>query len=51
MAASLTERSLMAIDWKGSQKYKKAEKKVWKILKSDPEVAGYVRQVGNFCQV
>ncbi|XP_061270238.1 probable serine carboxypeptidase CPVL isoform X2 [Bos javanicus] len=51
VAASLTERSLMAMDWKGSQKYKKAGKKVWKILKSDPEVAGYVRQVGNFCQV
>ncbi|KAF4020154.1 hypothetical protein G4228_012154, partial [Cervus hanglu yarkandensis] len=51
VAASLTERSLMAVDWKGSQKYKKAEKKVWRILKSDPEVAGYVRQVDNFCQV
>ncbi|KAG5210383.1 hypothetical protein JEQ12_015577 [Ovis aries] len=51
VAASLTERSLMAMDWKGSQKYKKAEKKVWKILKSDLEVAGYVRQVDNFCQV
>ncbi|XP_065795253.1 probable serine carboxypeptidase CPVL isoform X3 [Muntiacus reevesi] len=51
VAASLTERSLMAMDWKGSQKYKKAEKKVWRILKSDPEVAGYVRQVDNFCQV
>ncbi|XP_043319252.1 probable serine carboxypeptidase CPVL isoform X4 [Cervus elaphus] len=50
VAASLTERSLMAVDWKGSQKYKKAEKKVWRILKSDPEVAGYVRQVDNFCQ-
>ncbi|KAB0375476.1 hypothetical protein FD755_012119 [Muntiacus reevesi] len=50
VAASLTERSLMAMDWKGSQKYKKAEKKVWRILKSDPEVAGYVRQVDNFCQ-
>ncbi|XP_040328301.1 putative serine carboxypeptidase CPVL isoform X2 [Herpailurus yagouaroundi] len=51
VAASLTERSLMAMKWKGSQKYKQAERKVWKIFKSDNEVAGYVRQVDDFCQV
>ncbi|XP_044102235.1 probable serine carboxypeptidase CPVL isoform X4 [Neovison vison] len=51
VAASLTERSLMAMKWKGSQKYKQAERKVWKILKSDNEVAGYVRQVDDFSQV
>ncbi|KAF6085624.1 carboxypeptidase vitellogenic like [Phyllostomus discolor] len=51
MAASLTERYLMAVNWKGSQEYRRAERKVWKILKSDQEVAGYVRQVGNFHQV
>ncbi|XP_025785081.1 probable serine carboxypeptidase CPVL [Puma concolor] len=50
VAASLTERSLMAMKWKGSQKYKQAERKVWKIFKSDNEVAGYVRQVDDFCQ-
>ncbi|KAF6085626.1 carboxypeptidase vitellogenic like [Phyllostomus discolor] len=51
MAASLTERYLMAVNWKGSQEYRRAERKVWKILKSDQEVAGYVRQVGNFHQL
>ncbi|XP_008259795.2 probable serine carboxypeptidase CPVL isoform X3 [Oryctolagus cuniculus] len=51
VAASLTERSLMAMDWKGSQEYRKAERKVWRIFKTDIEVAGYVRQVGDFHQV
>ncbi|XP_066094840.1 probable serine carboxypeptidase CPVL [Saccopteryx bilineata] len=51
VAASLTERSLMAMDWKGFQDYKTAERKVWKIFRSDKEVAGYVRQVGDFYQV
>lgn len=51
VAAALTERSLLAMDWKGSQEYRKAKRKVWKIFKSDSEVAGYVRQVGDFTQV
>lgn len=41
----------MAMNWKGSQKYKKAKRKVWKIFKTDDEVAGYVRQVDDFHQV
>ena len=51
VAASLTEHYLMAVNWKGAQEYRKAERKIWKIFKSDREVAGYVRQVGNFHQV
>ncbi|KAM4857867.1 putative serine carboxypeptidase CPVL isoform 2-T2 [Urocitellus parryii] len=51
VAASLTERSLMTMNWKGSRKYKKSRRIVWKIFKSDNEVAGYVRQVENFHQV
>ncbi|XP_036102788.1 probable serine carboxypeptidase CPVL isoform X2 [Molossus molossus] len=51
VAAPLTEQSLMAMDWKGSREYKKAKKKIWKIFESDAEVAGYVRQVGDFHQV
>uniref|UniRef100_H0VNN3 Probable serine carboxypeptidase CPVL n=2 Tax=Cavia porcellus TaxID=10141 RepID=H0VNN3_CAVPO len=51
VAASLTERSLMTMDWKGTQKYPRIRRKVWKIFKSDNEVAGYVRQVGDFHQV
>ncbi|EDK98695.1 probable serine carboxypeptidase CPVL isoform 2 precursor [Mus musculus] len=51
VAAALTERSLMAMDWKGSRAYRRARRKVWKIFKSDNEVAGYVRRVGKFHQV
>ncbi|XP_057638412.1 probable serine carboxypeptidase CPVL isoform X2 [Chionomys nivalis] len=51
VAAALTERSLMAMNWKGSKEYKKAQRKVWKIFKSDNDVAGYVRQVDKFYQV
>ncbi|XP_028614239.1 probable serine carboxypeptidase CPVL isoform X2 [Grammomys surdaster] len=51
VAASLTERSLMTMDWKGSRAYKRTRRKVWKIFKSDNEVAGYVRRVGKFHQV
>ncbi|KAF7468008.1 Hypothetical predicted protein [Marmota monax] len=50
VAASLTERSLMTMNWKGFRKYKKSRRVVWKIFKSDNEVAGYVRQVENFHQ-
>lgn len=51
VGAPLTERSLMAMSWKGAQKYKKMDRKIWKIFKTDSEVAGYVRQVDDFCQV
>uniref|UniRef100_A0A8C8TYD3 Carboxypeptidase n=1 Tax=Peromyscus maniculatus bairdii TaxID=230844 RepID=A0A8C8TYD3_PERMB len=51
VAAALTERSLLAMDWNGAQQYKKAEKVVWKIFKSDNDVAGYVRSVDKFHQV
>ncbi|XP_021047095.1 probable serine carboxypeptidase CPVL isoform X2 [Mus pahari] len=51
VAAALTERSLLAMDWKGSRAYRRARRKVWKIFKSDNEVAGYVRRVGKFHQV
>ncbi|KAL1768238.1 putative serine carboxypeptidase CPVL isoform X1, partial [Sigmodon hispidus] len=51
VAAALTERSLLRLDWKGTQKYKNAKRKVWKIFKSDDDVAGYVRQVDKFYQL
>ncbi|XP_051058735.1 probable serine carboxypeptidase CPVL [Phodopus roborovskii] len=51
VAAVLTERSLMTMDWKGSQEYENTQRKVWKIFKSDNDVAGYVRQVNKFHQV
>lgn len=51
VAASLTERSLMAMNWSGSREYKRTHRKVWKMFKTDNEVAGYVRRVGKFHQV
>uniref|UniRef100_A0A4X2LVF3 Probable serine carboxypeptidase CPVL n=2 Tax=Vombatus ursinus TaxID=29139 RepID=A0A4X2LVF3_VOMUR len=51
VAAPLTERSLLVTNWKGLRDYKKVDKKIWRVHSSDVEVAGYVRQVGDFHQV
>ncbi|XP_049637842.1 probable serine carboxypeptidase CPVL [Suncus etruscus] len=51
VAAPLTERSLMAMDWKGANKYRTVSRKIWKIFRTDNDVAGYVRQVDKFSQV
>ncbi|XP_075413682.1 putative serine carboxypeptidase CPVL isoform X2 [Tenrec ecaudatus] len=51
VAAPLVERSLLTMNWKGFERYRTVQRKVWKIFKSDDEVAGYVRQVDKFCQV
>lgn len=47
----LTEAYLYKLNWSGAAAYKKAPKTVWKVDESDDEVAGYVRQVGQFYQV
>ncbi|XP_049336575.1 probable serine carboxypeptidase CPVL [Astyanax mexicanus] len=51
VAAPLTERFLPTVNWTGADDYKKAERFHWKVQPSDTEVAGYVRQVGEFYQV
>lgn len=51
VAAPLTERFLPTVNWTGADDYKKAERFHWKVRPSDTEVAGYVRQVGEFYQV
>lgn len=51
VAAPLTERFLPTVNWTGAAEYKKAPRFHWKVQPGDTEVAGYVRQVGNFCQV
>ncbi|XP_064617253.1 probable serine carboxypeptidase CPVL isoform X2 [Liolophura sinensis] len=51
IAIPLTEAFLPTVQWSGQQQYLKAKKTVWKINKSDTEVAGFVRQVGDFYQV
>ncbi|KAH0627357.1 hypothetical protein JD844_002955 [Phrynosoma platyrhinos] len=51
VAAPLTERFLPTVPWAKVKEYKNAERTVWKICSKDPEVAGYVRQAGDFYQV
>ncbi len=51
VAAPLTERFLPTVNWSKADEYKKADRFPWKVQPSDTEVAGYVRQVGEFCQV
>ncbi|KAG7469698.1 hypothetical protein MATL_G00131650 [Megalops atlanticus] len=51
VAAPLTERFLPTVPWSGADEYKQAERFYWKIQPNDKEVAGYVRQVGEFFQV
>uniref|UniRef100_A0A8C1A8R8 Probable serine carboxypeptidase CPVL n=2 Tax=Cyprinus carpio TaxID=7962 RepID=A0A8C1A8R8_CYPCA len=51
VAAPLTERFLPTVNWSGADEYKKTERFHWKVQPSDTEVAGYVRQVGEFLQV
>ncbi|XP_072534827.1 probable serine carboxypeptidase CPVL [Salminus brasiliensis] len=51
VAAPLTERFLPTVNWTGADAFKSAERFHWKVRPSDTEVAGYVRQVGEFYQV
>ncbi|KAL8558528.1 hypothetical protein ACOMHN_038852 [Nucella lapillus] len=51
IAVPLTEAWLQTVPWTGLEEYKKSDRGVWKINPSDSEVAGWVRQVGNFYQV
>ncbi|XP_078519630.1 putative serine carboxypeptidase CPVL isoform X3 [Lissotriton helveticus] len=51
VAAPLTERFLPTVPWSKVEDYKNAERRYWKVRPSDTEVAGYVRQAGDFYQV
>uniref|UniRef100_A0A671L247 Probable serine carboxypeptidase CPVL n=1 Tax=Sinocyclocheilus anshuiensis TaxID=1608454 RepID=A0A671L247_9TELE len=51
VAAPLTERFLPTVNWSKADEYKKVERFHWKVQPSDTEVAGYIRQVGEFFQV
>lgn len=51
VAAPLTERFLPTVPWAKVEEYKNAERVVWKVHPADPDVAGYVRQAGEFYQV
>uniref|UniRef100_A0A6J0SQL2 Probable serine carboxypeptidase CPVL n=1 Tax=Pogona vitticeps TaxID=103695 RepID=A0A6J0SQL2_9SAUR len=51
VATPLTERFLPTVPWSRVDEYKNARRVVWKINAKDLEVAGYVRQAGDFYQV
>ncbi|XP_065255699.1 probable serine carboxypeptidase CPVL [Emys orbicularis] len=51
VAAPLTERFLPTVPWSKVEEYKSAERLIWRIHPLDKEVAGYVRQAGEFYQV
>uniref|UniRef100_A0A8C2XBI2 Probable serine carboxypeptidase CPVL n=1 Tax=Cyclopterus lumpus TaxID=8103 RepID=A0A8C2XBI2_CYCLU len=51
VAAPLTERFLPTVNWSGAAEFKTAPRFHWKVQPSDTEVAGYVRQVGEFYQI
>ncbi|XP_052806864.1 probable serine carboxypeptidase CPVL isoform X2 [Mya arenaria] len=51
VAIPLTEAFLQTVQWSGLDRYKSADRMIWRINDSDKEVAGYVRQVDNFYQV
>ena len=39
------------LNWSKSEQYRKAKRIPWKVVDSDLEVAGYVKQVDDFYQV
>ncbi|XP_061442030.1 probable serine carboxypeptidase CPVL [Rhineura floridana] len=51
VGAPLTERFLPTVPWAKVEEYKNAERVVWRIHARDPDVAGYVRQAGEFYQI
>jgi vitellogenic carboxypeptidase-like protein len=48
IGASLTELYLPTIQWSGQNEFNSAERKIWRLTPSDPEVAGYVTTVKDF---
>ncbi|XP_072365490.1 probable serine carboxypeptidase CPVL isoform X2 [Scyliorhinus torazame] len=50
VAAPLTERFLLTVPWSKAEEFKNAKRYFWFINRSDTEVAGYVRNVGDFYQ-
>nr|XP_028606665.1 probable serine carboxypeptidase CPVL [Podarcis muralis]XP_028606666.1 probable serine carboxypeptidase CPVL [Podarcis muralis]XP_028606667.1 probable serine carboxypeptidase CPVL [Podarcis muralis]XP_028606668.1 probable serine carboxypeptidase CPVL [Podarcis muralis] len=50
VGAPLTERFLPTVPWTKVEEYKNAERVVWRVRAKDSDVAGYVRQAGEFYQ-
>lgn len=50
VAPPLTENFLLNLNWKGSDQYKNATRRIYKVNRNDREVAGYVRVAQNLYQ-
>ncbi|KAI1305189.1 putative serine carboxypeptidase CPVL [Halotydeus destructor] len=46
-----TENMILNMNWSGAEAFRTVPKQVWKVSPKDPEVAGYVRNVGDFFHV
>jgi carboxypeptidase C (cathepsin A) len=51
VGASLTESFLSALQWSGASGFAQATKNIWKVTKSDIDVAGWARQYQNLTHV
>merc|ERR1712050_292601 len=55
LGPALTEKFLYNLNWSGKDMYRASHKTIWRLAINGPgsklpDVAGYVRQVGNFTQ-
>eukprot|EP00062_Callorhinchus_milii_P015095 gi/632964986/ref/XP_007898667.1/ PREDICTED: probable serine carboxypeptidase CPVL [Callorhinchus milii] len=51
VAAPLTERFLLTVPWSKAEEFKNVDRFYWSVNPGDTEVAGYIRNVGDFYQV
>lgn len=47
IAVPLTMEWVNQLNWIGTDELRQANRKVWKVAESDPEVAGYVKTANN----
>jgi len=47
IAVPLTMAWVGELTWSGTDELRQAERKVWKVADSDPEIAGYVKTANN----
>lgn len=47
IAVPLTMNWVNELSWFGTDELRAAERKIWKVAESDPEVAGYVKTANN----
>ncbi|CAM9097609.1 unnamed protein product [Ectocarpus fasciculatus] len=50
IGAALTEKMLPSFNWNDREAFTRAKKSIWRVLPTDAEVAGYVKQAGLVTQ-